>query len=129
MNEKAERQQTPSPQPPQAKGDLDERRLRHRRIAEYRAQSLAKSDPLAANIASANSDLFEMGDHLAAGLREAMSSGALTTEELPSLQATLEQVLRLNKQIERFAQLEIRLEMAKRQLKAAATDVGSSEHT
>jgi hypothetical protein len=87
-----------------ASPDVADRRTA--RIAEYLAHSLDYADPLQANVGAVNADLLLMADRLRQ-LLEAAPWASL--EDFDDLKPAIDSLLRIHKQIDRFAQLETRL--------------------
>jgi hypothetical protein len=76
------------------------------RIAEYLAQILEYADPLRANVGAVNADLLFMADRLRQRLEVAPWE---TLEDFEDLKPAIDSLLRIHKQIDRFAQFEARL--------------------
>ena len=81
---------------------------RQRRVEEYHAGVLAKSDPLQAVLGSINAGLMQIGIQLDQQIRENLIAGPATLERIMRHAAAIELHLKLARQIDRFAQLEIR---------------------
>jgi hypothetical protein len=96
------------PQPP-APAAVKQFVLRNQRIQDYLVQSLAKGSPLEANLGAVNCDLFSMASHLWQAIAEALQQGPAALEELEYLMPAVEQYLKITKQIDRYAQLAIKL--------------------
>ena len=107
--------------PPTAldEADADRHDARLRRVHEYLASSLAKEDALEANLGSINSGLMRMALGLDEAIEAFMESGPRTVDRLQRMLPALETHLRVTRQVDRFAQLEVRSHQA-RQPKGAA---------
>ena len=86
----------------------DRRDARLSRVLDFQASSLAKDDPLEANLGSINSGLMRVALWLDEAIEEAMESGPRTVERLQRMLPAIETHLRVTRQVDRFAQLEIR---------------------
>ncbi|QDU92497.1 hypothetical protein [Lignipirellula cremea] len=85
---------------------------RQQRIRDYLHQSLAETSPLRANLGAANADLMTVALHLK-GLLEGALPKTLEVfedfEDFDQVKPVLDSLLRMYKQMERFAQLDARL--------------------
>ena len=77
-------------------------------VNEYLSKSLAKRDPLEANLGSVNSGLIRVAVQLDETLRKAIESGPRTLEFMHQLEPSIELALKLARQIGRFADVELR---------------------
>jgi hypothetical protein len=84
------------------------RSARLRRIGDYRRQALAHPDPLLANVAAGNSELMKIVYYLNKQICRALASSA-SIEESAALSTSLVVGLQVNRQIDRFTQLEARM--------------------
>jgi hypothetical protein len=83
---------------------------RRRRLDEYRRVSLRQADPLQANLACVNASLIELSVMTAAVIAEAMDRKPLSLVHLSHLAPTCELLLKIDRQIDRFAQVAYRAE-------------------
>lgn len=81
---------------------------RLRRIRDYLNDSLNKNDPLEANVGAINSGLLRMALWLDETLENAMSDGTQNVDRLKRLLPAIEAQLKISRQVDRFAQIEIR---------------------
>ena len=88
--------------------DGDVQSGRRRRVQEYHAHVLAKEDPLQAVLGSLNAGLMEIGMTLDQAINENLTAGPVTIGQIMQYAAAVELQLKLARQIDRFAQLEIR---------------------
>lgn len=79
------------------------------RILEYLQASLDKQDALQANLSAANADLMAIAYKLAAAIKAAMAVGPASLETYEELVPAINNLLRIHKQVERFASLDNRL--------------------
>lgn len=84
------------------------RGARLKRVLDYRASSLQKDDPLEANLGSINSGLMRVALWLDETIEQAMQSGPPNVERLSRILPAIETHLRLTRQVDRFAQIELR---------------------
>jgi hypothetical protein len=77
-------------------------------IATYLAASLAKRNPLLATVGSVNSGLMSINLFLEESLLQALAAASSSIEQLQKLQPAIDMYLRVTRQIDRFAQLEIK---------------------
>lgn len=106
-----------------ASPDLADRRTA--RIAEYLAHSLDYGDPLHANVGAVNADLLLL---MADRLRQLLEAAPWASlKDFESLKPAIDSLLRIHKQIDRFAQLEARL--MPQPDGAAQPAAGSPRHT
>ncbi len=78
------------------------------RVLDYQACSLAKDNPLEANLGSINSGLMRVALWLDETIEEAMESGPLNVERLARILPAIDTHLRVTRQVDRFAQIELR---------------------
>lgn len=86
----------------------DRHHARLSRVLDFQASSLAKADPLEANLGSINSGLMRVALWLDEAIEEAMDSGPRTVDRLQRMLPAIETHLRVTRQVDRFAQLELR---------------------
>jgi hypothetical protein len=87
---------------------LEERR--RQRLDEYRRKALEHPDPLQANLALINAKLIELSVKMGAVIDEAMDRDSLALAHLGHLEPTVELLLKVDRQIDRFAQVAYRAE-------------------
>jgi hypothetical protein len=97
---------------------------RMRRIMEYLQASLDRQDALQANLSAANADLMVIGYKLAAAIKAAMVAAPPSLEAYEELVPAIGNLLRIDKQIDRFSALDGRLASAKAR---TSNVVGQSE--
>jgi hypothetical protein len=88
--------------PPHSPADLEETR-----IGEYRQESLERPDPLQAVLGAANSGLMEVFHRYCAAIDRRMGPEP-SLDQLRKLTLHLEMCLKLARQIDRYAQFELR---------------------
>ena len=88
--------------PPHGPADLEETR-----IGEYRQESLERSDPLQAVLGAANSGLIEVFHRYRAAIDRRIGAEP-SLDQLRKMIRDLEMCLKLARQVERYAQLELR---------------------
>ncbi len=91
---------------PQSASVSHEARLR--RVNDYQVASLAKPDALAANLGSINSGLMRVALWLDAAIESALESGPRSVERIQRLLPAIDTHLRIARQVDRFAAIEIR---------------------
>lgn len=84
-------------------------KLQQQRIRQLRTESLAKSDPLAANLGVFTADMLEMAVPLKDAIIKATQTPGNADRLLRRSSAGLDAFLRLMGQVGRFTNLEIRL--------------------
>jgi hypothetical protein len=77
-------------------------------VMDYQANSLEKTDALEANLGSINSGLMRIGVSLDETIQQALESSPRTLESVQRLLPAIETHLRLTRQVDRFAQIEVR---------------------
>ena len=82
--------------------------LRRKRVAEYESVGLEKLDPLEACLAAINADLIRISFSLGDVIQQSLATETATAETVRRVEATLNNQLRVTRQIDRFAQLEVR---------------------
>jgi hypothetical protein len=82
---------------------------RYQRIVDYLNTALAIEDPLAANVAATNSDLMLMAYRLKQAIATAMEMTPAALEEFEKLMPAVDSFLRITRQVERFAKLNLQL--------------------
>ena len=90
------------------------------RILDYQTSALSKDDPLQANLGSVNSGLMTIAVQFDAFIGQVLAGGPATIERMQKLLPLLDAHLRVTRQIDRYAQIE---------LKATAPRKGDSERT
>lgn len=98
----------PAAKPKPKEPTLEE--VRFARVDEYQQKALKVSNPLRAILGSVNSDLCKVGFHVAHTVIEAAKQIDRSTDRLHQLTPNIDVQLRVARQVERFAQLELRLE-------------------
>ena len=98
-------------------GDGADRRLQ--RIMDYLREALARESALEANLGAVNSDLLIMGYRLKQAIDEAMAATPAALEQFQRLMPAIDSYLRLTKQIDRLAQLSLRLASPREAAQAA----------
>ena len=86
----------------------DSHEARLSRVLDYQASSLGKEDPLEANLGSINSGLMRVALWLDETIEQAMESGPRTVERLQRILPAIDTHLRVTRQVDRFAQIELR---------------------
>ncbi len=89
-----------------APSEIDQLRLQ--RILEYAAQALSNSRVLESNLASINSGLLKMALWLEQTIEEATTRTPMTPERMQRVYRAIDTHLRVARQIDRFAQIELR---------------------
>jgi hypothetical protein len=89
-----------------SKAEIREARLSC--VMNYQAKSLEKTDALEANLGSLNSGLIRIGVSLDETIQQALESSPRTLESVQRLLPAIETHLRLTRQVDRFAQIEVR---------------------
>ena len=84
------------------------------RVLDYQASSLEKHDPLEANLGSINSGLMRVALWLDEAIEQAMESGPPNVERLPQIIPAIDTHLRVTRQVDRFAQVEMRAAEARK---------------
>ena len=90
----------------QSVADRQEARLN--RVLDYQAASLEKENALEANLGSINSGLMRIGLWLDETIERAIESGPRTIERIQELMPAIDAHLRVTRQVDRFAQVELR---------------------
>ena len=93
---------------------VDTHEVRVRRVLDYQANSLGKEDALEANLGSINSGLMRVALWLDETIEQAIESGPRTVERLQGLLPAIDTHLRVTRQIDRFAQTELRAAESRR---------------
>jgi hypothetical protein len=86
--------------------------LRLQRILDHLHEALAAESPLAANLGAVNSDLMLMGYRLQQVIEAAMAATPVGLDQFELLMPAISNYLRIIKQIDRLAQLSLRLAAA-----------------
>ena len=87
----------------------DRAAVRLQRMTDYLEESLAKSNPLEASLGGVIFDLLLMARRLMQEFNGFLNSRSDSSEELELVQPSLDQYLRITKQIDRFTQLVVKL--------------------
>lgn len=82
--------------------------VRLQRVADYQSDAAALPDPLRANLALMNAGLLRIGQAIDEAVDQALRDGPTTIEQLDRLRPTIEMYLRITRQVDRFAQLELK---------------------
>jgi hypothetical protein len=96
------------------------------RLHDFQTSSLAKEDPLDANLGSVNSGLIRVALWLDEVITDAMESGPASVERLQRMLPAIDTHLRVTRQVDRFAQLELR-NIEARKLKGKKGDSAGEE--
>ena len=78
------------------------------RLHDYLTNSLEKKDALEANVGSVNSGLIRVAIWLDETIEQAIESGPCSIERIESVSPAIDTQLRVARQVDRFAQIEIR---------------------
>jgi len=78
------------------------------RVTAYGNASLGKRNPLLATLGSVNSGLMRVNLYVEEALVQTLATGPLTIEQIQKVQPSVDLLLRLTRQIDRLAQLEIK---------------------
>ncbi len=100
--------------------------LRLRRIMDYRQEVLAKADALEANLGAVNSELMSIGYRLHQAIEAAMEVAPGALDDFQKLMPAIDNYLRIAKQIDRFAQLDLRLVKARERSRAMTEKLASA---
>lgn len=84
------------------------------RVLDYQASSLQKDDPLEANLGSINSGLMRVALWLDESIEQAMESGPPNVERLSRVLPAIDTHLRVTRQVDRFANIELRAAEARK---------------
>lgn len=82
--------------------------VRLQRVADYQSDAAALPDPLRANLGLMNAGLMRIGQAIDEAVDQALRDGPTTIEQLDRLRPTIEMYLRITRQVDRFAQLELK---------------------
>lgn len=100
------------------------------RLHDYLAKSLKKKDALEANLGSINSGLMRVAVWLDETIEQAIESGPPSIERIESLLPAIDTQLRVARQVDRFAQIEIRAAEARKPKKFGSnTNMGGMPTT
>ena len=94
--------------------------LRLQRVLDYQAHALANTNVVESNLASVNSGLLRMALWLEDTIKQAMAITPVTVERMQLVYKAIDTHLRVARQIDRFAQVELRA-AAPRQAKPMKT--------
>lgn len=84
------------------------------RVLDYQASSLQKDDPLEANLGSINSGLMRVALWLDETIEQAMVSGPPNVERLSRILPAIDTHLRVTRQVDRIANIELRAAEARK---------------
>jgi hypothetical protein len=97
---------SPTPDQPGLPDELAMRRLK--RIAEYKLQALAKRNPLRSILGSLNAGLCEVAVGMESLVKQALPAAATSPQREERLQKSITQLVKLNRQIDRYSDKELR---------------------
>ena len=86
----------------------DRHAARMSRVLDYQADSLEKENALEANLGSINSGLMQIALQLDETIKRTIDSGPGTVEGLHAVMPAIDTHLRVTRQVDRFAQIELR---------------------
>ncbi|HBO43422.1 MAG TPA: hypothetical protein DD670_05725 [Planctomycetaceae bacterium] len=86
------------------------------RLAEYRAESLADSDPLRANLGAGVADMLQMALLLRRGIDSQIKEEKITPKQFGKVAPAIELYLKIHRQTDRFIQLDQRLRTESRKM-------------
>ena len=81
---------------------------RRQRVQQYHVKALAKEDPLRAMLGSLNAGLMEITVALDHGISETLATRPQTLDRIMQRGSAIELLVKLTRQIDRFAQMELR---------------------
>ena len=84
------------------------------RVLDYQVSALEKDDPLEANLGSINSGLMRVALWLDETIEQAMASGPPNVERLSRILPATDTLLRVARQVDRFANIELRAAAARK---------------
>jgi hypothetical protein len=93
--------------------------LRLARIAEYKQEALQKEDPLRANLGAITAGLFEIAYHTETAVINSLQSVGGNSLVNPNLQRLLGTHANLTRQVDRYANLDVRIEAMEQQAENA----------
>lgn len=94
-------------------GNTEPQELQLARLNDYLFESLANEDALAANLGSINTSLIRCSLWLGESIAAAMSSGPADVDRVKGMMQAIETQLRVTRQVDRFAQLEMKAKAAR----------------
>jgi hypothetical protein len=97
---------------------LESDELRSARIEEYRYAALQHEDPLRANLGAVTAGLLDIVSKTETVVRNAMSSAGVNCFESPNAARAINTHLNLTREVNRYANLELRLAEGERQAEA-----------
>ena len=107
---------------------VDDRQARRfGRVLDYQTASLAREDALEANLGSINSGLMQIALWLDETISRTIEQGPRTVEQLPAVLPAIDAHLRVTRQVDRFAQIELRAAEARRPAGAHTTGTAPDE--
>lgn len=86
--------------------------VRLQRVADYQSGAAARPDPLEANLGLINGGLMRIGLAIDEAVTRALAKTPITIEQLDRMRPTIEMYLRITRQVDRFAQLELKCRVA-----------------
>jgi hypothetical protein len=95
------------------------RDVRLDRLDEFEATGAEKTDPLQALLTFTSADLLNVAFLLGDAVKSTLGTGPVTEESARQGQAVLNDYLRVTRQVDRFTQLELRIESARLQAEDA----------
>lgn len=98
-----------SPSPPHAPR---RRPRRLERIRDYQEESLGRADALSACLGASNADLMRISYRLSKAVDATLASSAPALEPSSNVYPAMDMLSRLNRQVEHFAELEVRMREA-----------------
>ena len=87
--------------------------LRLQRLEDFQREALLKPDSLAANLGAANGALMRMGYRLEEAIEGALEKVASSAERFERLVPPIEMYLKVMRQVDRFAQLDQRIQSSR----------------
>src|SRR3954452_10357382 len=102
--------------PPDSADEVD---LRLMRIAEYGSEALRKNDALRANLAALNAGLLEIAFRSETAVKNSFQTAGVNALQSPDVQRALRNHLNIARQVDRYANLDVRLEDAEQRAEDA----------
>jgi hypothetical protein len=108
-------------------GEEDDRQKlqqeRRRRLRDYHIRALAHEDPCQAMLGSVNAELMLVTMRVDQAINNSLAVGSATIEGVMQCSQAIDMLLKLTRQIDRFAQLELRpRDKAQKDVKCAPGD-------
>jgi hypothetical protein len=104
---------------PDDMSSADDDDLRLTRIAEYGHEALRKDDALRANLAALNAGLLEIAFRSEIAVKNSIQSAGVNILKNPDVQRALRTHLIIARQVDRYANLDVRLEEAEQRAENA----------